>query len=283
LPLGFVLACGSGSAEQNDPPSRNDVEPRAERPAVTEPEPSAEDDAMPVNPAATDPEDAPDESPAAPGASAGNSSSLPPAAAFASCTRRDGSYGTNCDYLYVTMTQAPPGRCVQLSIDNCGDGYGSPGLPVDTPLSWKLSSAAIGSSPEECELGVFNPEGTIVVDASGSIDWEAVLSTALPTGIVLDLTLEPSSSADDTANQRDQPACENRGIQAMLRRHARGDRQRHRKRHGDHADNQARHHVSAQVASRVTFRQGFAHRSSRSKGRHRHAAEQRLCSLNHEK
>jgi hypothetical protein len=217
LPLGFVLlvsplACGSGSDDgaddQNAPPSDSNVEPRDARPAATDPEPSAEDaedagdDATPVNPAAAAPEDASDESPAAPGASAGNSSSLPPApaAAFASCTRRDGSYGTNCDYLYVTMTQASPGRCVQLSIDNCGDGYTSPGLPVETPLSWKLTSAAIGSSPDECELGVFNPEGTIVVDASGSIEWDAVLPSALPTGIVVDLTLQPSSSADDTAS-----------------------------------------------------------------------------------
>jgi hypothetical protein len=214
LPLGFVLlvsplACGSGSDDgaddPNDPPSDSEVDPRDARPAATDPEPNAEDDeddAIPVNPAATDPEDAPDESPAAPGASAGNSSGLPPApaAAFASCTRREGSYGTNCDYLYVTMTQASPGRCVQLTIDNCGDGYTSPGLPVETPLSWKLSSAAIGSSPDECELGVFNPDGTIVVDASGSIEWDAVQPTALPTGVVLDLTLQPSSSADDTAS-----------------------------------------------------------------------------------
>jgi hypothetical protein len=215
--LGFVLlvsplACGSGSDEgaddRNDASSDSDVEPRDARPRATDPEPSgedredAEDDAMPVDPAASDAEDAPDEAPAAPGASAGNTSSLPsaPAAAFASCTRRDGTYGTNCDYLYVTMTQASPGRCVQLSIDNCGDGYGSPGLPVDTPLSWKLTSAAIGSSPDECELGIFNPDGTIVVGASGSIAWDAMLSTALPTGIVLDLTLQPSSSADDTAS-----------------------------------------------------------------------------------
>lgn len=216
-PVGFVLlasplACGSGSDDgaddPNDAPSNREVEPRDARPAAADPEPNAQgaeddaDDAMPVNPPATDPEDAPDESPAAPGASAGNSSGLPPApaAAFASCTRREGSYGTNCDYLYVTMTQAPAGRCVQLTIDNCGDGYTSPGLPVDTPLSWKLSSAAIGSSPDECDLGVFNPDGTIVVDASGSIEWDAVPPTALPTGVVLDLTLQPSSSADDTAS-----------------------------------------------------------------------------------
>jgi hypothetical protein len=214
LPLGFVLlvsplACGSGSDEgadeQNDPPS-GVVEPRDARPAATDPEPSAEeedeDEALPANPVAADPDGAADESPAAPAASAGNSSGLPPApaASFASCTRRDGTYGTNCDYVYVTMAQTSPERCVQLTIDNCGDGYGSSGLPVDTPLSWKLSSATVASSPDECELGVFNPDSTVVVDASGSIDWDVTLPSALPTGIVLDLTLQPSSSADDSAS-----------------------------------------------------------------------------------
>jgi hypothetical protein len=217
LPLGgvllvFSLACGSSSDEgaeaPNDPSRDSEVGSRDARAAATDAEPSggdaedAEDPAMPVNPAATDPDDASDVSPAAPGASAGSSSNLPPppAAAFASCTRREGSYGTNCDYLYVTMTQASPGRCVQLTIDNCGDSYSSPGLPVDTPLSWKLSSATIGSSPDECDLGVFNPDGTIVFDASGSIDWDMAVPSALPTGIVLDITLEPSSSADDGAS-----------------------------------------------------------------------------------
>jgi hypothetical protein len=166
--LAAPLACGSDpdagdddpAADQNEPPRSSDVAPR---PATTaaDPSPSNEDDdAMPANPSAAEREDAPDDPPAAPGASAGSSSGLPPApaTAFASCTRRDGSYGTNCDYVYVTMTQTSPERCVQLTIDNCGDSYTSQGLPVDTPLSWKLSSASIGSSPDECELGVFNPE-----------------------------------------------------------------------------------------------------------------------------
>jgi hypothetical protein len=208
--LAAPLACGSDSddgadddaTEQNDPPSESEAPPRDTRPATPAPsvEDDDEDDAMPANPAAADPDDAPDEPPAAPGASAGNSGSLPPAAAnsFASCTRRDGSYGTNCDYLYVTMAAAE--RCVQLSIDNCGDGYTAQGLPIDTPLSWKVSSATIGSAPDECSLGVFNPESIVVVDASGSIEWPPGLPTALPTGIVLDVTLQPSSTADDTSS-----------------------------------------------------------------------------------
>jgi hypothetical protein len=146
-----------------------------------------------------DPPNAPDEAPAAPGAGADGSNAIPAAAAaaFASCTRSEGSYGTNCDYIFVTMTQASPERCVQLTIDNCGDGYTTGGLPVDVPLSWKLSSATIGSSRSDCELGGFDPESTIVVDASGSISWGAVVGSALPSGIALDVTLVPSRSADD--------------------------------------------------------------------------------------
>src|SRR5688572_12960251 len=131
--LGFALlapvACGSGSdeggdaaaTEPSDPSRGSEAPPRDARPADREP--SAADDA-PAEPAAPSPADAPDEAPAAPGAGADSSSRLPPApaATFASCTRRDGRYGSNCDYLYVTMTQTSPERCVQLTIDNCGDG-----------------------------------------------------------------------------------------------------------------------------------------------------------------
>lgn len=208
--LAAPVACGSGSdeggdddaTEQSDSPSRSEPPPRDERPAAIDPQPNAsaaddaEADAMPAN--AVEPEEAP----AAPGASPGDSSSVPasPAATFASCTRSEGSYGTNCDYVYVTMAQASPERCVQLTIDNCGDSYSRQGLAVDAPLSWKLSSASIGVAPGDCELGVYNPESTIVVDASGSIEWPPVASTALPTGIVLDVTLQPSSTADDTSS-----------------------------------------------------------------------------------
>lgn len=212
--LAGPVACGSGSdegadddaTEQSDSASRSDPPPRDERPAATDPQPNEEaaDDAeaaaMPANP--IEPEAEPEEAPVAPGASAGDSSSVPaaPAAAFASCTRSEGSYGTNCDYVYVTMAQASPERCVQLTIDNCGDSYSRQGLAVDAPLSWKLSSASIGAAADDCELGVYNPESTVVLGASGSIEWPAVASTALPTGIVLDVTLQPSSTADDTSS-----------------------------------------------------------------------------------
>jgi hypothetical protein len=212
--LAAPLACGSdgddgaaGSADDATEPAdeADRVSPREARPAATNPEPSAAgDDEPPATPAASDPGGASDEGPASPAASADDSTRVPaavPAAAFASCTRSEGSYGTNCDYLYVTMTEASSARCVQLTIDNCGDGYGGQGLPVDTPLSWQLSSASIGSAPDDCELGVFNPDSAIVVSASGEISWDELQSTrALPTGIVVDVTLQPSSAADDTTS-----------------------------------------------------------------------------------
>jgi hypothetical protein len=205
--LAVPLGCGSSSeddtddtaSEPDDSPSQ--VPPRDQRPAANETPASnaADDDEPPANPAPMDPPNVPDEAPAAPGAGADGSNVVPAAAAaaFASCTRSEGSYGTNCDYVFVTMTQASPERCVQLTIDNCGDGYTNGGLPVDVPLTWQLSSATIGSSPSDCELGAFDPESTIVIDASGSISWGAVVGTALPSGIVLDVTLEPSRTAED--------------------------------------------------------------------------------------
>lgn len=205
------LACGSGDgdddAEPSAAPNSSRVPPRETRPAAADSESSAEDadgdDQPAANPGPSATDDAPDEPATAPAASPSGSSSVPPAAAaaFASCMRSEGSYGTNCDSVYVTMAQTSPERCVQLTIDNCGDGYTRQGLSVDTPSSWQLSSASIGSSPDDCELGVFNPQSTIVVDASGEIRW--VLSEtprALPTDLVIDVTLEPSSLAGDAAS-----------------------------------------------------------------------------------
>lgn len=224
--LGSVLmtlsvACGSG-ADDNDGAgssdgsrSRDGAADEAagvdERPAAT----GADDAAASadgsqgmssgeMSPAATRPESevpasASDESPVPPGTSAGGAGVPPVARAqFASCTRSVGSYEGNCDYVYVTMTESAPPRCVQLTIDNCtGDGYGRRGLPVDLPLRWQLSAASIGDSPDECELGVFYPEAAVVVDASGSIEFEPVEGSELPTDIVLDVSLLPSRSAAD--------------------------------------------------------------------------------------
>jgi hypothetical protein len=131
-------------------------------------------------------------------AAPGGSDSAPPVTAqtFAACTN-EGSYGSDCDIIYVTMKQTSPSRCIQLNIDNCG-GYNQQGLPVDVPVSWRLASGSIGLNFGECELGVFYSDSDVVVDASGSISWNE--ATRLPSELVLELTLEPSSSAADTTS-----------------------------------------------------------------------------------
>jgi hypothetical protein len=118
---------------------------------------------------------------------------------FEACTTTEGSYGGNCDIIYVAVQQASPSRCVQLTIDNCGS-YDSRGLPVDVPTSWRLASGSIGSNADECDLGVFDPEKAAVVGASGTISWNEL--TLDPTELAIELTLEPSSSARDTTSVR---------------------------------------------------------------------------------
>jgi hypothetical protein len=142
--------------------------------------------------------------PASAGASAGatgvaSSATAAAAQAFEACATSEGAYGGNCDIIYVTVKQASPTRCVQLTIDNCG-GYNNQGLPIDAPTSWRLASGSIGSSLDDCDLGVFDPEKTGVADAEGTITWNEL--TPVPTELILDLTLSPSSSARDTTSVR---------------------------------------------------------------------------------
>jgi hypothetical protein len=207
LALLGLLACGSSSDEDGDDAATEraaapgPAQPRAEPRAATERQlgPSAADEDEPaLKPAAMPSEGGADEAPETAGDGAGSSTGVPPAAAFASCARSEASYGATCDHVYVTMTQTSPELCVQLTIDNCGDGYTRQGLGVDTPISWQLTSASIGTALGECDLGVFYPDSTIVVDASGEISWDAIQpAAALPTGIVVDVTLQPSSRVDE--------------------------------------------------------------------------------------
>jgi hypothetical protein len=139
----------------------------------------------------------PDESAAASSDAPDDSASPVAAEAFEACTSNGGSYGDNCDSIYVTVKRTSPARCVQLTIDNCG-GYNRQGLAVDVPLSWRLASGSISSNVDQCALGVFYPDRPGVRDASGAISWNE--STRLPSEIVMELTLEPSISATDTTS-----------------------------------------------------------------------------------
>jgi hypothetical protein len=116
--------------------------------------------------------------------------SVSPGPIVAACT----DDGGNCLIVNIAVTDAGEDSCIQLALDNCG---GSPqaGLPVRLPVSWRLGSASVTSSAEDCLPGAqFNPEiGSTVIDASGSITWN--LTTRVPSEMVVDVTLEPASSA----------------------------------------------------------------------------------------
>ena len=176
---------GSGNAtagnESRTPSNTASTAPgAAPRPPTPSPTPEA-------------PPSTPDPAPPAPGAAGGAASSP---LAFQACTHREGTYGRNCDSLYVTMKQMSPPQCVQLTFDNCGE-YGREGLGVEVPRPWRLDSGTVGSNLSQCELGVFYPSSSVALRATGSTTWND--ENALPTEIVLDLSLETSSSGASTS------------------------------------------------------------------------------------
>jgi len=136
---------------------------------------------------------APVSMPSGTGASVGTADDAP---ALAACTYSEGTYGRNCDSLYVTMKQVSPPRCVQLTFDNCGE-YGRRGLAVDVPMPWRLDSGTVSSDPDECELGVFYPTSSVALSASGSVTWNQ--TTRLPSELALDVTLETSTPAGNAS------------------------------------------------------------------------------------
>jgi len=127
---------------------------------------------------------------------AAGSAAAAPAFSFEACTHSEGTYGRNCDYLYVSMKQVSPARCVQLTFDNC-DRYDRRGLAVDVPTAWLLDSGTVGSNLQECELGVYYPSSSVALRASGEATWNE--TTRLPSELVLDVTLE-ASTASGTAS-----------------------------------------------------------------------------------
>jgi hypothetical protein len=63
----------------------------------------------------------------------------------------------------------------------------------------------------------------------------------------------PGDLDPGAAEQRADDAGDDRGVEAVLRRHPGGDRERHRQRQRDHADHQAGHQVGAKVGARVAL------------------------------
>jgi len=104
--------------------------------------------------------------------------------------------GGNCFIVNIALSDAAADSCIQLSLDDC-EGSAQAGLPVDLPVSWRLGAASVNRSADDCTPGKqFDPRtGSTIIDASGSIDWNVM--TRVPSEVVIDVTLEPASTAVD--------------------------------------------------------------------------------------
>jgi hypothetical protein len=122
----------------------------------------------------------------APERAAADAEPTAPVATFAACLSNGDVY-SDCETIFVTVVEASPERCIQLTIDNCGT-YDRQGLSADTPTSWRLASGSVGSDADSCELGTFYPGTRSLSDATGSITWDEAAPN--PTDVAFDLTLE---------------------------------------------------------------------------------------------
>lgn len=184
-------ANGAGSASGSlDRPSQG-AEPEAPAPDPPEDEPVATSADAGLSPAppddpddTTDPEDDDD----------GDDEPLPSVQAALACTEDGGS----CLIVNIALVDVDEDSCIQLTLDDC-ESSSQPGLPIDLPVSWRLGSAAILRSSDDCVPGAqFDPaSGSTIIDASGSISWN--LMTRVPSELVLDVTLQPSVSAINSA------------------------------------------------------------------------------------
>jgi hypothetical protein len=104
--------------------------------------------------------------------------------------------GGGCLLVNIAVSDASEDSCIQLALDNC-EGSPQAGLRVDLPVSWRLGSASVSSSSDDCVPGTqFNPQnGSTIVTASGRIDWNR--DTRVPSEVVLDVTLQPAGTALD--------------------------------------------------------------------------------------
>lgn len=140
-------------------------------------------------------QDAPREGAAETPAAGDTQTPVAAAQTFSACFSNGGTY-SECELIYVTVTQAEPGRCIQLTIDSCGT-YGRQGLSADAPVMWRLAGGSISADSDPCEFGVFYSTSTSVADATGTIGWDE--STPRPSELVFDLTLEPSGGISGDA------------------------------------------------------------------------------------
>jgi hypothetical protein len=132
-----------------------------------------------------------------PGAPGGNADEDPPPVSVGQIAAGCTDNGAGCLIVKIAVSDSDAGSCIQLVLDDC-ESSPQAGLPVDMPVSWRLGSAFVSRDSDECLPGAaFNPQnGSTIVDASGTIAWNE--NTRVPSELVLDLTLEPSSSAPDS-------------------------------------------------------------------------------------
>jgi hypothetical protein len=113
----------------------------------------------------------------------------PTGGALAACTKDGG----NCLIIKVAIRDLANQSCVQLALDDCGN-FDRGGLRVDVPLSWRVASASVGRLEDDCTPAAdFDPGSAIILRADGEITWNQ--ETAVPSDLVIDLTLEPPAAA----------------------------------------------------------------------------------------
>jgi len=100
--------------------------------------------------------------------------------------------GGGCLVINISVLDEAAGSCVELAVDNCGT-FSRAGIPVDTPVTWRLGSASVGDLEEGCVPSAYDPDSAIIVDGSGSIGWN--LDTRRPSDLVLDVSLEAAGGA----------------------------------------------------------------------------------------
>ena len=99
--------------------------------------------------------------------------------------------GGGCIIINIAVLDDDAKSCVELAVDDCGT-YSRAGIPVDTPVTWRLGSASVGDLEKECVPAAYDPDSAIVIDGSGSIGWN--LTTRRPSDLVIDVSLEAASA-----------------------------------------------------------------------------------------
>lgn len=173
-----MTALESPDRSRGSEASRDD-EPAAPAPVAAEP-PAVEP------PAAESP---------APETAAGDAPEEPPSGTGGPVLTACLETGEGCTVINIAVLDAAAESCIELSVDDCGT-FSRAGLPVETPVTWRLGSASVGELPEGgCIPGEYDSDSAIVVDGSGSIRWN--LDTRRPSDVVVDVALETAGGGAD--------------------------------------------------------------------------------------